>query len=262
MTTNQQIIQPQSFNYQQGLEQLRFQKQQAVQREQDDLRRTREREIYNSRITKPIQTTPSQPAVPLYDALKIGYLRDAKKQQDQIGKYGYFVDKDNSNYDHMTAYNPTTNKLLYVVNGTDPTRIQDLYTDANLFLGGIKSTQRFKSDKRTYDKLKEEYDPKKIDIVGHSLGGTISNELERNNKNVNIKTFNSAAPILDKMFSKQNPIATNYRTKHDLVSSFKGNTITIDKNHNDLASLLIKPLRHQLEVHAVKNLKHHENIFV
>jgi hypothetical protein len=180
-----------------------------------------------------INTKGNPVPLTLYDALSIGYERDVNKQQDELNRFGFNVDESLSNHDHLTAYNPDTKKLLYVVNGTQTTRPQDLYTDASLLFGRLKQTSRYKSDKRDYDKAKLKYDNNNIVIAGHSLGSNIGSKLDTNNKNVNVYSFNGASTFGE----KKNEREKSFRTSNDLVSLLKVNSKIVKQNVSGLPVL-------------------------
>lgn len=168
------------------------------------------------------ETTPinqnNQPTNPLnlYDALRIGYLRNESQQQKELSKYGYDLDEDLTNFDHLTAFNPNTKKLLYIVNGTQPTRAADLLTDVNLAIGNLKNTKRYKSDKRQFDKALSKYDEEDVAIAGHSLAGGIASKLSTNPDH-KIYTFNAASTFGEKIRPNENA----FRTRNDQVSVLK-----------------------------------------
>lgn len=169
------------------------------------------------------ETTPmnsnnqvTTPQLSLYNALRIGYLRDEERQQVELNKYGYNVDKDLTNYDHTTAYNPNTKKLLYIVNGTAPHRPADILTDFDLAIGKLKQTPRFKSDKRSFDRAIAKYDEKDVSIAAHSLGSGIASYLS-GNPNHKIYTFNAASTFGQKI----RPNEQSFRTRNDQFSALK-----------------------------------------
>jgi len=196
---------------------------------------------------EPINTKGGPVPLTLYDALSIGYQRDEDMQEQELKKYGFNVDKGLSNHDHLTAYNPESKKLLYVVNGTQTTRIPDLVTDANLVLGRLKQTKRYKSDKRQYDKAREKYGQNEIIIAAHSLGSGIGRYLDTN-KNVRVLSYNGA----ETFGQKPNPREQSFRTANDLVSALKLKSKIISQKVNGI------PI---LDAHELSNLKG-ERIFI
>lgn len=186
----------------------------------------------------------------LYDSLKIGYLRNENKQASALKQYGYELDRDLTNYDHLTAYNPQQKKLLYVVNGTNPLRPQDLYSDVALAVGQLKATPRFKSDKRSFERAKKKYNEDKVIIAGHSLGGGIASKLD-NSPNTKILTFNPAATIGE----KRNIRETAYRTGADIVSILKPKTKQTRQTVFDSTKLLPQIPTALLDAHDIKNIR-------
>lgn len=202
-----------------------------------------------------IQPTKSNPpenpqGLTLYDTLKIGYLRDENKQEKALSAYGYTLDRDLTNYDHLTAYNPQSKKLLYVVNGTNPLRPQDLYTDVALAVGQLKATPRFKSDKRSYERAKAKYQEKEVVVAGHSLGGGIASKLD-NSPTTKILTFNPAATIGE----KKNIRERAYRTGRDIVSLLKPKSGEVKQTVKSNKFLLPKIPQSILDAHDIKNIR-------
>ncbi len=247
------VIAPKEFDIQEARAKFgRMEKQRIMDKELADEKRTNDE-------YKPILP---QRQLPLYSALHIGYKRDPEKQEKSLSKFGYVVDKRLTNYNHMTAYNPNDKTLLYVSNGTNPLRPPDLMTDLNTVAGLLKNTKRFYDDKRGYEKAKQTYKPKHIKIAGHSLGGAIARELERPDGeekpyDLNITTFNSAAPLFDKK-QNVNPAEKSYRHIHDIISSSKKNTMPLlNKNMN--IPTFVFPLMDQINAHKIENLKVADN---
>lgn len=210
----------------------------------------------DSRIQPKKSNPPENPTgLTLYDTLRIGYLRDEDKQEKALSAFGYTLDRDLTNYDHLTAYNPESKKLLYVVNGTNPLRPQDLYTDVALAFGQLKATPRFKSDKRSYEKAKAKYAETSTVIAGHSLGGGIGSKLD-NSPNTKILTFNPAATIGE----RKNLRERAYRTGEDIVSLLKPKAGVVKKTvHNN--RFLPRIPREVLDAHDIKNIRN-KKIFV
>lgn len=186
----------------------------------------------------------------LYNALKIGYLRNEAKQAKRLKRFGYVLDKDLTNREHLVAFNPFNNKVLFVSNGTQVTNIKDLYTDvAGIGLGRLKKTNRFKSDQNAYLKAKEKYKESPVTLVAHSLGGAIVSALDLKGNDKAI-TYNPAN-ILQK--PKKN--VTNFRTAGDPFSLFSRDTRTLS---ND--SSLVERIN-PIQPHNVGNIRY-EPIYV
>jgi hypothetical protein len=197
-----------------------------------------------------------QDQLTLYNALKIGYTRDEDKQANALKQFGYELDRDLTNYDHLTAFNEKEKKLLYVVNGTNPLRPQDLYTDVALAVGQLKATPRYKSDKRSYEKAKKKYNETATVIAGHSLGGGIASKLD-NSPRTKVLTFNPAATIGE----KRNAREKSYRTGADIVSLLKPKAKKTKQTIFDNSKLIPQIPSAILDAHNIKNIKN-KKIFI
>jgi len=188
----------------------------------------------------------------LFKALKIGYTRDLRKQQQALKKYGYVIDRDLTNpREQVVAYNPFDRKLLFIENGTDPTSGKDLVTDLILGQGAIKQTKRYIDSKKALDNALVKYKdvkPNNINVVGHSLGGNLTNYLAPSGANA--YTYNAAYLPGQKV----RPNVHNFRTKNDIVSEFAPSktTTTLPNTHAKEAT---GPVDYLLKAHAVENVK-------
>lgn len=189
--------------------------------------------------------------IKLYNALKIGYLRNEIKQRKRLKRFGYRLDSDLTNNERLVAYNPTTNKVIFVENGsaTNPFTPQ-FYEDwrnniQNVSTGTFQYTPRYQSAKSAYLKAKEKYKDIPVTLVGHSQSGIVVNDLTQ--KGDKGYTLNGAL-----VKQKDNPNVTNYRIKNDLVSAFS--------NPNDMKTLQ-GDSRNPLVSHAIDNIRN-EPIFI
>lgn len=157
----------------------------------------------------------------LYKALKIGYYRNERRQAKALKKYGYVLDKELSmGRERMVAFNPTTKKVLFVENGTNPLHAGDIINDAYLSVGAIKKTGRFKRAKNTLNMAHDRYKDYKFTLAGHSLGGNFTNYIATpTDKVIN---YNAAYSP----YARARPNVTNFRVASDPISSFspEGNT--------------------------------------
>ena len=186
----------------------------------------------------------------LYKALKLGYLRNERKQQKRLKRFGFVLDKDLSNNERMVAYNPTTNKVIFVENGsstapiTDTTQFVEDWRNnlQNIPTGTFGYTPRFQDAKNAYLKTKKKYENAKVEMVGHSQGAVSINELA--NKGDIGYTYNGAF-----LKQKDNPNVENYRSPGDIVSIFA--------NPNDIKTLHQPnmPLYNPFKAHAIDNIK-------
>lgn len=183
--------------------------------------------------------------IKLYNALNIGYLRNERKQQKRLKRFGYVLDKQLSNNERMVAYNPFTKKVIFVENGssTNPLSPQ-FYEDwrnniQNIPTGTFDYTPRFQSAKSAYLKAKKKYEAP-ITLVGHSQSAVSVNDLTQ--KGDKGYTLNGAL-----IKQKDNPNVTNYRIKNDLVSALA--------NQSDIKTLHTAENKNPLASHAISNIK-------
>lgn len=156
----------------------------------------------------------------LYKGLKIGYLRNQKKQAKKLKKYGYVLDKELTDNQHTVAYSPFTGKVLFINNGSEPNPantgqfLKDWRTNIfNVPTGTFAYTPRAQEDKSAYLKAKKKYADKEFELVGHSQGAISVNELASGKDKG--YTYNGAF-----LKQKDNPRVENYRNPNDVVSMF------------------------------------------
>jgi hypothetical protein len=186
----------------------------------------------------------------LYKALKVGYLRNEKKQAKRMKRFGYIVDKDLTNNERMVAYNPTTRKVVFVENGSSvnpfsPQFYEDWQNNIqNVTTGTFEYTPRFQAAKSAYLKTKQKYEAP-VTLVGHSQSAITVNDLT--GKNDKGYTLNGAL-----IKQKDNPHVTNYRIKNDIVSALS--------NPNDMRTLQGES-KNPFVSHAIDNIRN-EPIFL
>lgn len=189
---------------------------------------------------------PTKRPLTLGKALKIGYLRNEKKQAKALKRFGYRLDPEISDGEtFLTAYNPTTNKLLYVSNGTDilsqKGRARDLPQDLLLGLGATKQTKRFDQEKSALLKAKAKHPGAQVVLAGHSLGGQLTNSIASGSDRV--LNYNPAYSPGQKALAN----VQNYRTVGDVFSMFAPKQNTTELQPPDGSSLLKR--------HEVSNIK-------
>lgn len=190
--------------------------------------------------------------------LKLSYEPNEQRRQKVLKKYGYVLDKELSNPDHIVAFNPFNNKLLYAPRGTELKSKgnifdnKDLQTDIILGTGGLKQTKRYDEERSTILKAKKKYNEDKVVLVGHSLGGGLLNQMPTDviTEKDQVITYN--APIL-----KPRKNSVNYRTEGDVFSVFNPQAKTL-QNENPISVNLGNYL---LKAHQLENLQN-QNIFV
>lgn len=180
----------------------------------------------------------------LYNALKLGYLRNEKKQKKRLKKFGYKLDEELTTRDHLVAFNPFSNKVLFVSNGTQVTSPNDLYTDiAGIGLGRLDDTSRFQRDQSAYLKAKQKYKDAPVKLVGHSLGGAIISQLDLKKGDSGV-TYNAA-----NLYQKKRDNVKNIRTAGDPFSALANDTRTL----SNPASLVER--LNPLQPHNLSNIR-------
>ena len=190
----------------------------------------------------------------LYDTLKAGYSNDTQLQTKTLSKSGYIRDDELSNNKNRQVYfNPTTNSVLYNSNGTQT--LNDWKNNVLLGLGQIKSTDRYKNDKKTLEKAKKKYEGSDVTLTGHSQAGGILPLIA--GKKDKVVTYNGA-----KFGEKINKNEQHYRVASDPVSilSAKNKRTTTIQGPSvfpTYSSLLTGPslLSYGLNSHNLENLK-------
>lgn len=179
----------------------------------------------------------------LYNALKIGYLRNPAKQQKRLRRFGFQLDKDLTTDKHLVAYNPFNKKVIFVSNGTDITSFSDLYTDATgVIPRRLDKTSRYEMDYNAYLKAKEKYKDAPVTLVGHSLGGGIVTEMARPEDRA--ITYNPA-----NIYEKSKPNVYSYRTHGDPFSAFSRDAKTLSNPATGLQRL------NPIQPHNVENIR-------
>ena len=106
----------------------------------------------------------------------------------QINKY----DPELSSQTEKVFYNPISKETVISHTGTNfgsKKWYNDLRSDNAILWGLEKQDKRFKNAQSHLNKVKNKYGDN-ITVTGHSLGGSISEQLARSNPNVNSIAFN------------------------------------------------------------------------
>ena len=131
-----------------------------------------------------------------------------------LSKYGYQTDTALSTKENKVFYNPSQNKVLYTVAGTNPLSARDIGTDAYLaFLGqaGLRKTNRYKEAKSVLERAREKYKGSKKVLLGHSLASSIISDIAKPEEKVyGFGTGSGLFPSQQK--------GTFYRTAYDPFS--------------------------------------------
>lgn len=183
----------------------------------------------------------------LHKVLKLSYDNNEQHQQ-KMKKNGYAYDSMLSSKNEKVYYNPTQNKLLVSVAGTDKFSPRDIITDVYLGLGKLQDTSRYKHAHQTILDAKKKYNVQNATLAGHSLGGSIVSYA--GSKGDTIYTLDKGATIGTKTRSRERA----YRSAGDAVSALAANA----KNMTTLGSnnyLKDGVVMGALKAHNVSNIK-------
>ena len=124
------------------------------------------------------------------------YAKDAYEpvnKRNNINNYIYM--EDDSDDLLATYHNPNEDKLIMAVRGTRDWK--DMKRNIGIGLGAVYSFSGADALEPDYSRLEvkikdneKKYDPKKITLVGHSSGGTISNYMGVDNPHYDVITYN------------------------------------------------------------------------
>lgn len=168
----------------------------------------------------------------LHKVLKLSYDNNNNHQQ-KMKKNGYQFDSILSNNQEKVYYNPTANKLLISVAGTNKFSPKDIITDVYLGAGKLQNTSRYKQAHNTIIDAKKKYNVNSATLAAHSLGGSIVSYA--GSKNDTIYTLDKGATIGTKTRSREKA----YRSSGDVVSSLAANAThmkTLGKFQNPLSA--------------------------
>jgi hypothetical protein len=186
----------------------------------------------------------------LYTALKIGGLRNERRQKSALKKYGYRLDERLSDgRQTLVAFNKNRNQVLFLENGTDPSNPKDLYTDLQLARGQLITTDRYRESKQIYDTAKSKYKGAKFLDVGYSLGGALVNEFAQPQ---------DKAVVFNSPFLKSSPVKKNVssiRVANDPISllSPPSNTRTLVNPYENPGGVGIP--NYLLKTHSLDSIK-------
>ena len=159
--------------------------------------------------------------VKLHKVLKRSY---ANKDEQRKGFHedgdDYDFDDGLSNDNQQVYYDKKKKKLLVSVAGTH--NLKDVGTDVYLAMGHLKDTNRYKEAENVLNKAKVKYGVDNATVVGHSLGGSISQYIAGSKDKA--YTLDKGATIGQKTRSNENA----YRTSGDAVSLLNANSTRYD----------------------------------
>jgi hypothetical protein len=192
-----------------------------------------------------MQRTPTINSRHLNKLLDASYA--GTNEAEQIGlDNGYLLDKELSNRKHRVYTDKHDNSIIAF---TGTRTIGDVITDGLLAVGLGDLTHRFSESTNLVKKVKNKYAHNPIITIGHSLGGTLAEHVNKTGLVDKTITVNKGVGLFG-IGKKIKDNQTDIRSKTDAVSILSttqngGKHITIPD------SFVIKPLR----AHGAYNLK-------
>ena len=164
------------------------------------------------------------------ELINIHYYENEKKIKKEAKKLGYNL----KSYSRGVAHFEKDGKNIISIKGTNPDNITDLISDFKIAVGLTNKDTQFKNRKKELKKIyKNINDDETIDIVAHSLGGSIATSILSKSKSLRERTnkadlYNTGYTKalhkeLRKDLSKKdrqelNEIITHHRVENDIVS--------------------------------------------
>jgi hypothetical protein len=165
-------------------------------------------------------------AIPILKKMFKESYKNKKKTSSNINNL-YYLDNDLSTDKTKVYINKNTNEISMVNRGTSD--IKDVITDIKMFFG--YKDNRFNEGRDILNKIKEKYPNNPIDILGHSLGASIAENLGNDPQVKNVITLNKPTTPLDLINkSKINDKQYDIRAEKDIVSLLA----PIQKDKNDI----------------------------
>lgn len=181
--------------------------------------------------------------------LKSSYLTN-KDAEKKLENKGYTLDKELSNKNQKVF---TDNQGNPNISFRGSKTVKDwLVSDVAILTGLQNLDPRFKESLKLTKQVKKKYEDKPINITGHSLGGSISDYVNRNvklPKGSKVETYNKGVGVGD-LFKSVKSNQTDIRTQNDIVSL---GSITQKHKTNNLKT--IKKFQDPITAHNINNLK-------
>lgn len=187
----------------------------------------------------------------LSKSLKISYMKTNEEKKRALKKYGYRLDESLTDHNKTVAYNNDQQKLLFATAGSH--NLKDwTHTNSQILLGklapyGLKNTDRFKESAETLERAKQKYkDRKRTNLVGHSMGGTITNYLPYDDQTKGY-ALNSGFTLMQPIRNKGGKLK-NIRVVTDPISALG----SVSSNMNNIlpSNSSINPLKNLYQAHT------------
>jgi len=82
-----------------------------------------------------------------------------------------------STYETKVFIRPGTDVVVVAFKGTDPTNVNDLYTDLGLAVGHLSDSARVQRTREAIKTIQQAMPGKRLILTGHSLGGSLAREM-------------------------------------------------------------------------------------
>lgn len=192
-----------------------------------------------------MQSAPTLNSRHLHSLLEASYA--GTDQAREIGKQnGYLMDEELSNRKHRVFVDKHDNAIIAF---TGTRTYGDVITDAALAVGLADMTYRFSDSLKLAEKVKKKYNHNPILAVGHSLGGSLAEHVNKTGYVDKVISVNKGTGLfgIGKQLKNNH---TDIRSATDFVSSLSttqsgGRRFTIPDSY------VVRPLRS----HGAYNLK-------
>ena len=122
------------------------------------------------------------------DLTNLHYFMDKgnkRKVKKEASKLGYETKSINRGVAHFEK----DGQHIVSIKGTNPFNLKDMVSDASIFLGNVSKDKQFnKRRKEVKDIYKSIPDDEKINLTGHSLGGSIGTHILSKSKSIRKRT--------------------------------------------------------------------------
>ena len=165
---------------------------------------------------------------------KVAYKKHQNNIEDAIKNTNYKYDPQLSSQTEKVFYNPISKETVISHAGTNfgsKKWYNDLRSDNAILWGLEKQDKRFKNAQSHLNKVKNKYGDNNIIVTGHSLGGSISEQIARSNPNVNSIAFNRGSGPLQS-FRKRPKNLIDISNRNDPIGYFSRSSKGKRKNNS------------------------------
>lgn len=141
-------------------------------------------------------------------------------------KYKHFMLTEFNDSEYAVVLDSYNNKAYHLHRGT--VNKDDIKTDFHLSIGNFKNTERYNNTKSKVNKSSIIFHNFEHFHVGHSLGGTLAQEIAIEKKHNSISINRGSSP-LEKSVNLDKNKHVHFRDENDLVSKFTKDNVTVSK---------------------------------